>query len=237
MDYSPEVTARFWSKVKMPTSERTGPTGAKECWLWTGYTRTGRNGSGLTYGRFKAKIDGEWKHVTSHRVAYELTKGSVPDGKCVLHKCDVPLCCNPDHLFIGTIDENNKDRAEKGRSSKGVSHPKSKLSEAQVLEIIELSKNGWTQRKLTEHFGIAKGSIQSLLNGQTWGHVTGIPKRKIGSGKGVEHHQAKVTPDQVREIRRLYSEGMNLNQIGLRYNVHRASIRDIVVRKTWQHVE
>ncbi len=55
----------------------------------------------------------------THRVAWEDANGPVPDGKCVLHKCDNPPCCNPEHLFLGTREENNADRDAKGRTAKG----------------------------------------------------------------------------------------------------------------------
>ncbi|AER50284.1 endonuclease [Mycobacterium phage Jeffabunny] len=54
----------------------------------------------------------------AHRVAYELWVGEIPDGLCVCHECDVPKCCNPNHLFLGTRAENNTDRNAKGRSRK-----------------------------------------------------------------------------------------------------------------------
>jgi len=52
----------------------------------------------------------------AHRVAWELEHGQIPDGLCILHRCDNRPCCNVDHLFIGTVDDNNKDRAAKGRT-------------------------------------------------------------------------------------------------------------------------
>jgi len=140
-------------------------------------------------------------------------------------------------LFIGTLDDNNQDRVQKGRSSQGSIHYRAVLSESEVLEIVQLSKDGCTQRKLAERFNVGKRTIQNILEGKAWRHITGIERRKSGSGIGTEHVQAKVKPDQVREIRRLFDEIHNLNQIGLKFGISRATVRDIVLRNTWKHVE
>ncbi len=95
---------RFWSKV-----DKNGPVIYEElgsCWIWTA-ARNGPNG----YGAFRI---GKQKH-DAHRVAYELQIGPIPEGLCVLHKCDNPPCVRGDHLFVGTRGDNNKDMHKKGR--------------------------------------------------------------------------------------------------------------------------
>lgn len=76
------------------------------CWIWTGnWNQTG-------YGSVKRR--GKWVDA-AHRLFYKLHVGPIPDGLFVCHKCDVPACCNPDHLFLGTNSENQIDRHRKGR--------------------------------------------------------------------------------------------------------------------------
>jgi hypothetical protein len=82
--------------------------GSSACWPWTG----GRNKDG--YGRFHGK-----PKQLAHRVVYNESVGPVPDGICVLHSCDNPPCCNPRHLFLGTLLDNNRDAVRKGRNAKG----------------------------------------------------------------------------------------------------------------------
>lgn len=89
---------RFWKKV-----DRSG--GPDACWTWTATrTRTG-------YGMFCVSL----KMVSSHRVSYSLANGPIPDGLCVLHRCDNPPCVNPGHLWLGTQLQNIADRDSKGR--------------------------------------------------------------------------------------------------------------------------
>ena len=90
---------RFWEKV-----DRSG--GPDACWLWTASTR--RKG----YGQFALRNN---KPIPAHRAIWIMVNGEIPDGLCVLHRCDVPGCVNPAHLFLGTKRDNSVDMAIKGR--------------------------------------------------------------------------------------------------------------------------
>lgn len=87
---------QFWTQVDM--------RGQDECWIW-------KNGRSHGYGCVR------WygRHAQAHRLAWELTNGAIPEGMCVCHHCDNPPCCNPAHLFVGTIRDNNMDAMDKGR--------------------------------------------------------------------------------------------------------------------------
>jgi len=98
---SPERLERFKSKLSEPTE-----TG---CLLWTA------SKSNRGYGVFS---DGWGKTISAHRFAYQLAKGSIPAGMVVCHSCDNPACCNPDHLWLGTRSDNQRDMVAKGRDAK-----------------------------------------------------------------------------------------------------------------------
>ena len=103
------VDVLFWSKV----DQSAGP---EACWPWQARTL---NRSYHKYGRF-AKSG---PMAYAHRVAWTFGRGPIPDGMHVLHKCDVPQCCNPKHLWLGTRDDNMADAAKKGRMYRGGNRP------------------------------------------------------------------------------------------------------------------
>lgn len=94
----------------------------------------------------------------------------VPRGAVIMHKCDNTRCVNPAHLSLGTVQDNNQDRDDKGRQAKGEKHGRTKLTEAQVKEIRELSP-GLSQRQLSDQFGVARQVIAQILQRKIWKHV------------------------------------------------------------------
>ena len=100
--FEPKDVNRFWLNVDLD-----GPIHAVcgRCWVWTGP----RNRHG--YGRIKC----QGITVLVHRLSWEIHCGEIPEGLCVCHKCDVPNCINPTHLFLGTNADNMADRDAKGR--------------------------------------------------------------------------------------------------------------------------
>lgn len=103
------------------------------CWIWRRAVTDGRN----SYGLFKRM----GKKYKAHRYAYELYKGPVPKTLLVCHKCDIPSCVNPDHLFVGTYADNAKDCASKGRTAK----PKIKEDFAEKMRAV--AYRTWQTRK------------------------------------------------------------------------------------------
>jgi len=150
---SPDVEARFNRKVKR------GPGNA--CWLWVG-TFDGRG-----YGQFS--IGG--RNYRAHRIAWELNGGGAlsPDVK-VCHRCDVPACVNPAHLFPGTQKDNLSDAARKGRMPLGERQGNSKLKTETILEIRRLRGTA-TQRDLARRFAISQATVSQILSRQRWPHV------------------------------------------------------------------
>lgn len=109
--------------------------------------------------------------VGTHRVAWEIENGPVPDGLNVLHKCDNPSCVNPEHLFVGTQLENVKDMMEKNRlaSRKGVRNSSAKVTEEVVKAIRSDSR---PSKQIAGAYGLNRNTVWLIKSGRSWSHVT-----------------------------------------------------------------
>lgn len=130
------------------------------CWLWA--WAVNRNGYG------KTKSDG--RHITAHRWSWVIHRGSIPNGLFVLHRCDVPACVNPDHLFLGTHQDNADDREKKGRGHKMPIHREARLTDEEVLEIRRLHRKV-TVVALGKQFGVHHSHISRIQNRKFWKHI------------------------------------------------------------------
>jgi hypothetical protein len=138
------------------------------CWLWMGY-RT-QQGYGLI-----TVADGSRSglSIPVHRVVYQLVNGVVPSEMFVCHHCDVPQCCNPEHLFIGTNQENTADKMRKGREARGERQGSARLTAPDVLEIRRRRAAGDTVESLARVFGVSPSTIWFAEIGRTWKHLPG----------------------------------------------------------------
>lgn len=143
---------RFWSKVRTARAD--------DCWNWTAAVNTGG------YGWFR--LDGV--SCGAHVVAWRLENGPIPDGSCVLHRCDNRLCVNPRHLFLGTKRDNNIDRANKGRSCKGDARSNAKLNSDEIRNIRESSE---TSAALSRKYQVSRTTIVLVRQGKKWAHIGG----------------------------------------------------------------
>lgn len=113
------------------------------------------------------------KRTVAHRVAWEIQRGDVPDGLCVLHKCDNPSCVNVDHLYIGTHQDNMRDRKVRNRSYRmlGEAHHSAKVTTADVIKIRELWRAGAASTAIAQMYGLTRDHARDIAKGRSWGHV------------------------------------------------------------------
>lgn len=138
-------------------------------WLWTG----NRNKSG--YGGFRHGY-GRGPDTFAHRASYELFNGPITDGLIVRHKCDVRRCVNPDHLELGTYQDNSDDMVKRGRSRapwRGESHRDALLTDAQVLEIKKrlVPYRYYLCKELAAEYGVSYKLMENIKNDRTWKHI------------------------------------------------------------------
>lgn len=161
----PNTLERFWQKIDS--------TNLAGCWLWLG--KTDKDG----YGSFAAT-----HKVTerAHRYSYSLFFGTIPESLCVCHTCDNPGCVRPDHLFLGTIQDNNNDKMKKNRQARGETIARSArlrvgekanhhvLSTVQRDELLRLRRAGWLQKDLAAKFDVGQSQVGRICRGESRVH-------------------------------------------------------------------
>lgn len=132
------------------------------CWNWTGSRSNGR------YGKFSVNN----RTISTHRASYEAHRGPIPAGMLVCHRCDNPVCINPDHLFLGTDAENMADKMKKGRhrTPRGADVVTSRLTEADVIAI--RSATGSKQSEIAREYGVDASLISLIRSNKRWAHLS-----------------------------------------------------------------
>ena len=134
------------------------------CWEWDLHYNPGGYGIG-----FNGK-----KTVKAHRLSYEVFIGEIPEGLLVCHSCDNRGCVNPDHLWLGTYADNNADRDNKNRLEwrRGERHGMAKLSEDDVVNIIEILNGGEvSQAAIARMYSVTRSAIWLIAKGKKWAHI------------------------------------------------------------------
>lgn len=152
---------RFWSKV-----QRT-----EHCWFW----QAGKFSDGYGAFGFERKL---WK---AHRWSYTQYVGLIPAGMVVMHSCDEPACVRPEHLSLGTPQENHRDSMRKGRTAwqryaikpprrdqRGALNAMAKLSAKDIEQIQNRYCHGEKQQKIADDYGVKQSCISKIVNRKRW---------------------------------------------------------------------
>lgn len=233
---------RFWSYVLRGDG----------CWEWTGH-RSSRGYGGFSLGK---KHEG---NESAHRVSWRLANGPIPEGMLVCHHCDNRACVRPDHLFLGTHDDNMRDMREKGRGTSGDRHWKrkypwmvkrgekshlSKLSDADAAEIVRAYfARESTVNELARRFGIATSTVQRLVRGRRGALPDGAVElreqikrdtHRASLKRGESNPLSKMTALQVEEIRTRYAAGgITQRALAREYGVTQTAIWFVLHRRNW----
>lgn len=133
------------------------------CWIWTGATTRGG------YGHIRAYYPEGHKMTRASRVSYALYKDfDKNEHLMVCHKCDNPLCVNPDHLFLGTSEDNAQDKVNKGRHNYGISGKIERDTALLIRKIANDPKRTKSQKEIGEDFGLKPTAISLIANNLRW---------------------------------------------------------------------
>jgi len=190
-----------------------------KCWIWQG--KTLQSGYGVAY--FNNRI------VRAHRLFYQELIDEIENGLYVCHKCDVRLCVNPKHLFLGTQQDNFDDMVKKGRSALGERNRATKLDSKSVAKI-RANKKDLTAKELADKYEVSLSTIYSISSGSTWKH---LPVNSNRINRSITTH-AKVTEKDVLEIRARKSENQSI--LAEEYGISQSAVSGIVTGKTWKHL-
>lgn len=143
---------RFWRRVAK----------GSRCWEW--------KGSRAHTGHGRVRILG--KVWLAHRYAWTITNGPIPSGLLVRHKCDNGWCVNPDHLCLGTHQDNTNDKVERGRawSAPGEANPSAKLTAADVAKIRAMGGTK-TDAQLATEYRVSASAVNAVQSRRTWRHL------------------------------------------------------------------
>jgi hypothetical protein len=225
--YQEKDYVRFWSKAELTANP-------EKCWNWKGWIAS----RSKPYGIFSIKLH---SYVAS-RIAYFIYYKQDPLKFNVLHTCDNPRCINPNHLFLGTNDDNIRDKVKKGRQARNIAwnkgketkfklwdNPNCKVTKDEFIEIKNLYETGnFSLKELAEKYNSSKKAL-----------AAGI--RKLG---GSVNRYTILTETQVLEIRAKYIKTEyapnrvigNISKLSKEYNVGYKTITDIYKRVTWRHL-
>jgi len=138
------VEERFWNHIQKKVEN--------ECWEWQGFVD--KDG----YGKMRTTDTNE----AAHRASYRIHNGEIPKGLNVLHKCNNPPCCNPNHLYVGDQSRNMQDRIDAGNFLYGECHHNSKISNETVVLI---KNDSGTHKQLAEKYGCSASQIGNIRRG------------------------------------------------------------------------
>ncbi len=162
-EYLNVLLRKFWPLV----DKSAGPD---SCWPWLGKRMSGDCGYGLICC---VGSDTRHRQEKAHRASWMVAHGcEVPKGMFVCHRCDNPPCVNPDHLFLGTPDDNAKDMKAKMRGTYGERNRDVVLTESNVISVRNrYADGGVTMAKLADEYGVSRSHMWGVVHGTFWKHI------------------------------------------------------------------
>jgi hypothetical protein len=217
----PDAIERFWAKKVVTDSG---------CWEWTGQRAkpTPHNPWKYGYGKVKYVVNGKKKNYIVHRLAWELVNGLIPDGMMVLHKCDNPPCFNPEHLKLGTHQENMDDMVQRGRAHGAY------LDSSIYVQIKDLRKDAMEYSDIAITLGVSRSVVHRVLRGDMDRH---LPEEYRGAVQTRKSIGEKITREIAIIIREAYGKpGGTRRDLASLYGITKKHVHAIAKGKCWKNI-
>ncbi|KKP77809.1 MAG: hypothetical protein UR73_C0010G0003 [candidate division WS6 bacterium GW2011_GWF1_35_23] len=207
---------RFWKLVDLKDKSDS------DCWNWLSI----KDKDG--YGKIKIRIEkGKFKRFGAHRISYMIHNGKIEGDLCVLHSCDNPTCVNPNHLRLGTHQDNARDKKIRNRQPhpKGILHGGAKINVNDVIRIRSLYKNKNIKLiSIAEEFNLTISTITNIATGKDWSHIPGKVKGRY----------RKINFEIAEEIRKLYATKQYTRKfLANKFNMTVTTITNVINNKEW----
>lgn len=196
------------------------------CWNW----KASKDKDG--YGRFRGDVGGVM-YFDAHRFSWAyFNLELIPPNMMVMHKCDNPSCVNPDHLMLGSAQDNSMDMVSKGRAANGLRNARTgtKLNEVQVRAIAADERR---YDAIAAEYNVQKQCVFDIKNRKTWAHLEDLVIHKNPRGARGTERSKSLTEDDVRAIR---SSEETTVALARKYGMSPPTICDIRYRRSWNHV-
>lgn len=195
--------------------DRSIPEPNSGCWLWA-----------LTCDDFGyGYVDRAVGSGFAHRIAWQCFRGTIPNGMVVRHRCDNPGCCNPEHLELGSHQDNSNDCRNRDRHTRGERSPAAKLTDAQASKIRELVIGGIPQRTIAEQFNIHHSTVGYICRGRTWKHLDDV---LLAADRGGRSGRERLTQAQKIYAQEEVASGRSLRSVAAEMDVGHRTIGRVV---------
>jgi hypothetical protein len=176
----------------------------------------------------------------SHRFMYQIHHQEENiDGLFVCHSCDNPWCVNPDHLWLGTNEDNMKDMVSKNRQAQGGQNGNSKLSDSDVEEMLLNVESGYfrTCMEIMNHYHVGNFTVYGILNENYWTHISkNFDMVEIKKKLFKKQVSGLLSNNIVRDIRKRLANGEMQADIARFYSIHDIVVSGIKRGKTYKNV-
>lgn len=222
---------RFWSHVDKKSES--------ECWVWK------KSLCQRGYGKFQ--VGG--KTIKANRFSMVASGIEIPENMCACHSCDNPPCCNPNHLWVGSSADNQRDRAAKGRSSKGERNPSKthpelfrgennhahQLTSEAVSWLRENPPTGKNMNSEALKYSVSPSALRAAIVGSTWRHLPLMSAEKLHDFlNSTPPVRVVISRQMAEEVKKQLAIGLSAKDVSSKMGIHQRTVVRIKNGQCWK---